>query len=75
VELHRLHTRWRGLQLVLGAAAYEEDEEEMAELRTRLRELDATIARCEREALAAKRRARRQVEHRRTAIRPTRQLR
>jgi hypothetical protein len=75
LELRQLLAHRRALQLDLGEAAYRQDDKRMAELRARMTEVDDAVARGERRATAARRRARRHVERRREANQPTQQLR
>jgi hypothetical protein len=68
LEAARLGRERSQLQLELGAAAYEEDEERMAELRGRMRELDERIETCADEAQAVVEGARSRTSQERLAV-------
>ena len=70
-ELRPLRAERKEVQLVLGQAAYEQDEAKVASLRARIAELDEAIAERELESAEAVARARHRVDDERLAVQPT----
>jgi hypothetical protein len=70
-ELRPLRAERKEVQLVLGQAAYEQDEAKVASLRARIAELDDAIGERERESAEAFARARHRVDDERLAVQPT----
>jgi hypothetical protein len=70
-DLHVLAREREGVQHELGAAAYHDDAERVAEHRARMRELDERMASCARRMEAARRVARARVSRARVPLRST----
>jgi hypothetical protein len=73
-ELRPLRSERKDVQLALGQAAYEQDEERVAALRATLAGIDDAIAERERESAEAVARARHRVDDERVAVQPTEQI-
>jgi Uncharacterised protein family UPF0547 len=73
-EIRPLKAERRNVQLALGQAAYEQDEEKVASLRARIAELDDAIDGLEQQSTEAVARARHRVDDERVAVTPTQHL-
>ena len=73
-ELRPLRSERKDVQLALGQAAYEQNEERVAALRATLADLDHAIAERERESAEVVARARHRVDDERVAVQPTEQM-